>query len=187
MEARDLKRVMEIWLAGNREAHSFVPATYWEANAPMVEEQLQQAEVFVCERDGVVQGLAGLQGDYLAGIFVAKCARSQGIGKQLLDRIRQGHPSITLHVYRKNRGAVAFYQREGFTVTAEAVEEGTRRDRIHHGLAKGCLLQCVTHGKKKRREKNASAHRGITIFAGLAGHVSKKRHNASVRSWEQTA
>ncbi len=52
-------------------------------------------------------------------------ARSQGIGKQLLGRIRQGHPSITLHVYRKNRGAVAFYQREGFTVTAEAVEEGT--------------------------------------------------------------
>ena len=45
--------------------------------------------------------------------------------KALLDRIRQGHPSITLHVYRKNRGAVAFYQREGFTVTAEAVEEGT--------------------------------------------------------------
>ena len=72
MEARDLKRVMEIWLAGNREAHSFVPATYWEANAPMVEEQLQQAEVFVCERDGVVQGFAGLQGDYLAGIFVAR-------------------------------------------------------------------------------------------------------------------
>ena len=125
MEARDLKRVMEIWLAGNREAHSCVPATYWEANAPMVEEQLQQAEVFVCERDGVVQGFAGLQGDYLAGIFVAKCARSQGIGKQLLGRIRQGHPSITLHVYRKNRGAVAFYQREGFTVTAVAVEEGT--------------------------------------------------------------
>ena len=72
MEARDLKRVMEIWLAGNREAHSFVPATYWEANAPMVEELLQQAEVFVCERDGVVQGFAGLQGDYLAGIFVAR-------------------------------------------------------------------------------------------------------------------
>lgn len=170
MEARDLKRVMEIWLAGNREAHSFVPATYWEANAPMVEEQLQQAEVFVCERDGVVQGFAGLQGDYLAGIFVAKCARSQGIGKQLLGRIRQGHPSITLHVYRKNRGAVAFYQRKGSRSRRRRWKKAPERQNTPWS-GKGMSFAMRDTWEEKRREKNASAHRGITIFAGLAGHV----------------
>ena len=68
----DLERVMEIWLAANLQAHGFVPAEYWTGNAPQVRQQLPQAELYVYETGGVVQGFAGLQGDYLAGIFVVQ-------------------------------------------------------------------------------------------------------------------
>lgn len=51
-EERCLDRLMEIWLNGNLEAHSFIPGTYWEDNVPAVREQIAQAEIFVCESDG---------------------------------------------------------------------------------------------------------------------------------------
>lgn len=74
-DARDLDQVMELWLNGNIEAHDFIPRNYWESNAPMVQEQLLQAEIYVYETDGKILGFVGLQGDYLAGIFVDRHAR----------------------------------------------------------------------------------------------------------------
>ncbi|MFR7971908.1 MAG: hypothetical protein ACLU8C_05935 [Lacrimispora saccharolytica] len=74
-DACDLDQVMELWLNGNIEAHDFIPRNYWESNAPMVREQLLQAEIYVYETDGKILGFVGLQGDYLAGIFVDRHAR----------------------------------------------------------------------------------------------------------------
>lgn len=125
LQHSDLEQVMQIWLAGNREAHRFVPAEYWESNAPMVREQLLQSEVYVCEENGIVRGFAGLQGDYLAGIFVEKSARSRGIGKQLLDYVKKMHATFHLHVFQENSRAVKFYQREGLVVADESRNEDT--------------------------------------------------------------
>lgn len=122
-EERCLDRLMEIWLNGNLEAHSFIPGTYWEDNVPAVREQIALAEIFVCESDGEmgevragkreILGFAGMAGDYLAGIFVDGEYRSRGVGKQLLEQVKRAHPSFSLHVYEKNRRAVEFYRREG--------------------------------------------------------------------------
>lgn len=125
LEPCDIDRVMQIWLNGNIEAHSFVPKEYWESNAPLVREQLLQAEIYVYETNAAVQGFVGMQGDYLAGIFVDRVSRSMGIGKKLLDHIKTIHPTFSLHVYQSNQRAVAFYQREGLSIAAEDVEEDT--------------------------------------------------------------
>ena len=45
-EPRDIEPVMQIWLRGNLQAHSFVSAAYWKQNVPLVREQLLQAEGF---------------------------------------------------------------------------------------------------------------------------------------------
>ena len=86
-EPRDIEPVMQIWLRGNLQAQSFVPAAYWEQNVPLVREQLLQVEVYVYEAEGEIAGFAGLQADYLAGIFVKQSCRSNGIGHQLLAHI----------------------------------------------------------------------------------------------------
>ena len=125
LEPGDLEAVMRLWLDGNREAHPFVPAGYWEDRAAEVREAIARAEVLVCADGGAVRGFAGMQGDYLAGIFVERAARSAGIGRRLLDSLKARHAAITLHVYRKNRRAADFYRREGFTATAEEREADT--------------------------------------------------------------
>ena len=119
----DLDQVMEIWLAANLQAHSFVPAEYWEGNLAAVRRALPQAEVYVCQEGEELLGFLGLEGDYLAGIFVRPGEQSRGLGRQLLDRAKEVRDRLGLNVYQKNVRALSFYRREGFRV----LDEGTDR------------------------------------------------------------
>ncbi|MCX4265620.1 MAG: SDR family oxidoreductase, partial [Firmicutes bacterium] len=77
MEPADLDRLMEIWLAANLQAHSFVAADYWQSNLALVRQMLPQAEVYVYAEDSSqeILGFVGVDGDYIAGIFVDFRAR----------------------------------------------------------------------------------------------------------------
>lgn len=121
----DTNRIMDIWLNGNKQAHCFIPGSYWESCAQEVQSLLSQADVFVWEEEGLIKGFAGMQGNYLAGIFVDQAFRCAGIGKKLLDFIKKRYPSFSLSVYKENRRALEFYLREGLTITAEGMDEAT--------------------------------------------------------------
>lgn len=114
---QDMEQVMELWLCGNLDAHSFIPRRYWESHTAEVREQLLCAEVYVYEEEGRILGFVGMQGDYLAGLFVQKEQRGRRIGKQLLEYAKSAHRSLTLNVYQKNRRAADFYRREGFSIS----------------------------------------------------------------------
>lgn len=121
----DTMQIMELWLRGNEEAHSFIPKEYWHSNFSMVQEQLMQAEVYVCETDGRIRGFIGITGEYIAGIFTDSASRCLGIGTQLLNYAKQLHSPLSLDVYEKNPRAVAFYLREGFSILERRVDETT--------------------------------------------------------------
>ena len=70
VQKADITKVADIWLDTNIKAHNFISAQYWESNYEMVKEMLLQAEVYVCESNGKIQGFIGLNGDYIEGIFV---------------------------------------------------------------------------------------------------------------------
>lgn len=125
LHASDMDRVVSIWLDANLQAHSFIPSEYWKNNLEYVREALPLAEVHVYEDAQGVQGFIGLDGDHIEGLFVAKEMRSHGIGKQLMDHVKQGRVALTLEAYRKNAGAVRFYQREGFTIQGEDPDVST--------------------------------------------------------------
>ena len=111
----DLDAVAAIWLDANREAHDFIPAAYWLGHFAEVRTALARAEVWVFETEAraEISGFIGLLGDYIAGIFVRREARSGGVGR------------LRLQVYRKNLRAAAFYRREGFRVLEEGVDPET--------------------------------------------------------------
>ena len=125
MEKEDLDRISKIWLDTNIKAHDFIPAQYWEKNYGPVREMLPQAEIYVWEEDGKIQGFAGLYEDYIAGIFVLEQAQSKGIGWQLLNYIKGRKPYLSLKVYQKNIRAVKFYKREGFQIKKESADQET--------------------------------------------------------------
>lgn len=121
----DTEKVMQIWSNGNMDAHPFIPNSYWTSNFEIVREQLLQAEVFVSEWDGKIQGFIGIVDGYIAGIFVDGKYRSLGIGKKLLDYVKQKYSKLSLGVYQKNKRAAAFYFREGFFISSEGLDEAT--------------------------------------------------------------
>ena len=131
-EARDLAAVMQIWLHGNLDAHAFIPASFWEAHFEMVRDRLPQAELYVHENEAPrqIDGFIGLTENHIEGIFVAKAARSKGIGKALLEYAKSRKPCLTLSVYQKNQRALAFYRREQFTVQSEGIDEDTNEEEI---------------------------------------------------------
>ena len=121
----DLDAVADIWLDTNIKAHSFISRNYWRDNLEAVRGMLREAELYVYEDAGEIQGFAGLEGDYIAGIFVRSGAQSGGIGRQLLDHVKASREHLTLSVYQKNVRAVNFYQREGFAIRRTSVDENT--------------------------------------------------------------
>lgn len=125
LQKADINRVVDIWLDTNIKAHSFIPSQYWKSNCDLVREMLPHAEVYVYENEQGIQGFAGLNGDYMEGIFVSDGMQSQGIGKRLLDFIKSKKVKLCLNVYRKNMRAIHFYQREGFKIQHEGIDEAT--------------------------------------------------------------
>ena len=123
---------MQIWLQANLDAHAFIPASFWEAHFEMVRDLLPQAELYVHEDAGTRQiyGFIGLTENHIEGIFVVKSARSKGIGKALLDYAKSRKPRLDLSVYQKNERALAFYQREQFTVQSEGIDEDTNEAEL---------------------------------------------------------
>lgn len=128
---KDLDSVMELWLSANRQAHPFIPPAHWEQNLDLVRSLIPQAEVYISGAAGVTDGFIGItEGNYIAGLFVAEQSRGHGIGKALLDHVKQLHPLLKLHVYRKNSRAVRFYLREGFTRAAEQIDSATGESEL---------------------------------------------------------
>ena len=119
----DINKVADIWLDTNIKAHNFIPDEYWKSNFKSVKEALLLAEVYVYEYDTEIQGFIGMNGEYIEGAFVSDEYQSQGIGARLLNYIKNNRDKLSLSVYQKNSRAISFYQREGFEIQCEALDE----------------------------------------------------------------
>lgn len=71
-----------------------------------------------------------LSGSHIAGIFVDGAAQSGGIGKALLDYMKDKRPALELCVYEKNKRAVRFYEREKFQSASEGIDKDTGEKEI---------------------------------------------------------
>jgi GNAT superfamily N-acetyltransferase len=74
-------------------------------------------EVFVVESDDRIAGMIALSPENMvSALYVHRDYRGKGIGKMLLDRAkREATGAVELWTFAINRGAQAFYEREGFT------------------------------------------------------------------------
>ena len=125
LQRTDISMVADIWLDTNLKAHYFISPQYWKSNFNLVKEMLSQSEVYVYENGREIQGFIGMSDEYIEGIFVPDEIQSQGIGKLLMDFIKDKKEKLRLTVYQKNTRAIHFYQREGFKIQCEDLDEAT--------------------------------------------------------------
>lgn len=123
----DTVKVMTIWTKGNFKAHPFIEKDYWLENFNRVkEEYLYKSETYVYVEDEEIKGFISLlDNSYIGELFVkTDCAR-QGIGKRLLNYVKEKYDKLTLNVYEKNVDATLFYVAMGFKNKKIQIDEDT--------------------------------------------------------------
>ena len=123
----DTVKVMTIWTKGNFEAHSFIDKDYWLLNFNKVkDEYLKKAETYVYVDNDEIKGFISLIDNYFIGaLFVRKEYKRQGIGRKLINFVKDKHDKLELQVYEKNVSAMLFYASLGFVNKKIQIDEET--------------------------------------------------------------
>ncbi len=126
LDAKDIDTVVELWYETSVIAHNFIPATYWGKNKEaMASIYLPNSETYLAIENEKITGFIAMAKDYLAAIFVNNKMQGKGIGKKLLNFIKEKRSTIQLKVYKKNTKTVEFYKSQDFTIISENKENET--------------------------------------------------------------
>ena len=129
---RDLEQLAQIWLNGNLQAHSFIPAQYWKNQFVNIKKMLPEANIFVYRNNETIVGFLGELDGYIAGLFVDMNYRNQGVGSRLINYLKQINDKLTLSVYVDNINAVNFYENKDFII--DSVGMDTETDSIEYHM-----------------------------------------------------
>jgi GNAT superfamily N-acetyltransferase len=122
------------------QAHPFIQPDYWLNHIGYMRQVLPLSEVYVCEVKGEIAGFIGLDGDYIAGLFVSKQYQSLGVGTTLIEFIKQQHFTLTLAVYKKNEKVMQFYRKQNFVVIEERIDSNTNEAELLMSWNRACPI-----------------------------------------------
>lgn len=126
--ADDIQAMLQIWLGASIQAHDFIPAAFWQNQLiSMRDTYLPLAENYVIEDNNAVTGFASLlrPDTFLAALFIAPEQQGYGYSSALLDFLKQQCRELHLSVYAENAAAVSFYQKHGFKIISQGIDENT--------------------------------------------------------------
>lgn len=124
----ELKRVMTIWQEANIKAHDFIPKEYWISNYDIVKnEYIPNSDTYLYLKDDEIKGFISIVSEeYIGGLFVDINSQGNGIGKDLINYVKSKYSMLRLGVYKKNKRAVNFYDKMGFKIKSENIDEKTK-------------------------------------------------------------
>lgn len=124
-DKNDIEAIMQIWKNENIKAHNFIAKDYWESNYEYVKKLIPNSEIYVYTNKEKIEGFIGINNDYIEGIFINTASQNKGIGTELLNKAKKEKTKLTLSVYEKNTKAIKFYQKNGFKITKEKLDQDT--------------------------------------------------------------
>ncbi|WP_028303590.1 N-acetyltransferase [Oceanospirillum maris] len=124
--AADIDQILAIWLSASIKAHDFIEYAFWESKiSEMRDVYIPASETFVYEAEGEVVGFYSLYESNLAAIFVTPNSQGEGLGRVLINDAKNRRESLQLTVYKENAPSIKFYEKHGFTVLGEQIDEHT--------------------------------------------------------------
>ncbi len=86
-------------------------------------------KIMLIKEDGVIAGFMQIEDGELHHLYIAPNFQGKGFGKLLLDKAKEMSPTgIQLMVFEDNKGAIQFYEREGFTLVEKRNLEQTTNE-----------------------------------------------------------
>ena len=82
------------------------------------------AKTFVYCDEGKINGFISIiDSNFIGALFVHTKSQGRGIGKSLLEYVKNKYENIELAVYKDNKKAVEFYKKDGFKIIKEQENE----------------------------------------------------------------
>lgn len=125
MKVEDIESIMSIWFSSTVVAHPFIALDYWEKNYNIVKDiYLPNAKTSVFEEGGMIKGFISIIDDsFIGALFVDNAYQGQGIGQSLINTAINQYKSLSLAVYKDNVSYIHFYEKQGFKILCEQVNE----------------------------------------------------------------
>ena len=122
----DLGELLDVWYWASLIAHSFLTEEFFDQERRQIAKHwLPVADTMVYETDGRVVGFLAMIGNEVGAIFVDPHYQGRGIGRALLDAVRDSHPFLELDVFEANFGGRRFYEVYGFEFVDRPISEAT--------------------------------------------------------------
>ncbi len=124
----EMDALMALWLESTIDGHPFIPESYWYESLNLVRNvYIPQSKTWVyLHQQQMVGFISVMDRQFIGALFVAPSFAGQGIGGELLEKVKAEYPALSLEVYQKNRRAVHFYHRHGFHIEERAWQEETQ-------------------------------------------------------------
>ncbi|HCR0138186.1 N-acetyltransferase [Klebsiella aerogenes] len=127
-DATETGPLLKLWLESTIYAHPFIAESYWRESLEVVRDvYLPAAATWVWQENDALKGFVSVMDSRFVGaLFVAPQAICHGIGRALLDEVKQHYDWLSLEVYQKNVRAVNFYHAQGFRIEDCAWQDDTQ-------------------------------------------------------------
>ena len=127
LKEKDIDDVMKIWRDGNFKAHNFISNEYWSDKYKEIQNQyLRNSYTIIYEEDGKIKAFLSIKDDgELWALFVIDEIQREGIGRILINYVKDKYESLFLRVYEKNINATMFFRAMGFKKVKSQVNEST--------------------------------------------------------------
>lgn len=131
MKKSEVDTLVSLWFDASVQAHSFIAEDFWQSQMlAMKETYLPSCDTYIYEKEGTILGFISYHQGFVPALFVSNRVQSQGIGRKLLDFIKQQHHQLQLAVYAQNLRAHSFYQAQGFKDAGSQLCEHTNHKEI---------------------------------------------------------
>jgi putative acetyltransferase len=120
-----------IWLESSTQAHSFIPAGYWQSKVDeMKNTWLPASETWILKTGDQYIGFYSLVENRLAALFLLPSEQGKGYGRILIEHAKSHRDFLELTVYEKNRQSIRFYQKAGFRMKSSRLDIETGEEEI---------------------------------------------------------
>ena len=113
----DVGRLFEIWREAVEATHGFLSAEDRVFFSTLVRDRYLPATAFTVAVDEEDRPIAflGMSGAKIDALFVAPDQHGRGIGRRMIEHAQLEHSKLSVDVNEQNGGALAFYERMGFS------------------------------------------------------------------------
>ncbi len=131
-DKKDIDEVMKLWLESTIKSHNFIDKDYWIQSQGIVRNKyIPIAKTYVYKEDDTIKGFISiLNNNFIGGLFVENDSQGKGIGKELINLVKDETNRLSLNVFKENIRALNFYKREGFRIVSESIDSATLKTEI---------------------------------------------------------